>query len=133
MTILKSTRRVGKAQGPFEDLANRLQNSLQVLEANLTAIEATEPWGRDPTGKAFVSTYAGPKEELLSGLDGTSNVVSSTADGVKTMATGYHGNETDNTAAAKALSSGSTDNRPVSSSGVGAASDAHPQGANERG
>jgi uncharacterized protein YukE len=83
----------------LSDLAGRVRDVYTSLAATLD--ELGQPWGDDQTGEAFVANYQDPKEQLLTGIDSTGSVLSSTADGVVTMAKGFAQTEAENQAAIK--------------------------------
>jgi uncharacterized protein YukE len=80
----------------ISDLAGRVQNVYGTLTSRLA--EAGPPWpdGEDDTGETFHQNYDGPKENLLTGLSGTSEALNSTYDGVVTMAKGFAATEAEN-------------------------------------
>ncbi|MGW2525295.1 WXG100 family type VII secretion target [Streptomyces sp. NPDC001617] len=91
------------------------------LEERLGALG--DCWGDDPMGKSFENVYQEPKEEMLTGLRGIVDVLDSTADGLETMAKGFHATEENNTSTARSFERGgdssSLPKAPGDSSGRG--------------
>ena len=77
-------------------LAMRLGTVNASLSSTLAGLG--EPWGgpNDPIGKTFAEAYLPARDDLLTGLSGTQNVLSSTADGITTMVRGYTNTEENN-------------------------------------
>ena len=71
--------------------------------------ELGDCWGDDPMGKAFEEQYVTPRDQMISGLQGIVDVLDSTADGLETMAKGFHATEEQNTASARSFERGATD------------------------
>lgn len=93
------------AQMPYlRELAGRFQSVGTNLEAKLHALG--QPWGSDETGRQFYESYAGPHQQILTGISETGEVLESTGDGIETMAKNYQIVEDQNAAAARSLHTG---------------------------
>jgi WXG100 family type VII secretion target len=69
--------------------------------------ELGDCWGDDPMGKAFEEQYRTPRDQMVSGLQGIADVLDSTADGLETMAKGFHQTEEQAAATARGIGHGS--------------------------
>jgi uncharacterized protein YukE len=74
--------------------------------------ELGDCWGDDPMGKSFEEAYLSPRDQMVTGLLGIVDVLDSTADGLETMAKGFHQTEETNTATARGFERGADDTHP---------------------
>lgn len=88
----------------MRELAEGFRSVGTSLQATLDALG--ECWGQDATGQQFFGQYDNPRQEWIEGISGTSDVVDSTADGVRTMAVQFDRLEQRNVAAVKQLQPG---------------------------
>ncbi|KUN92550.1 WXG100 family type VII secretion target [Streptomyces caeruleatus] len=79
--------------------SDQMRQVLTRLQSRLN--ELGDCWGDDPMGKAFAEQYLTPRDQMFSGLQGLVDVLDSTADGLETMAKGFHQTEEQNTATAR--------------------------------
>jgi uncharacterized protein YukE len=98
--LAKNAPNVRAYSDQMRQVVTRLQSRLD---------ELGDCWGDDPMGKAFAEQYLTPRDQMISGLQGIVDVLDSTADGLETMAKGFHQTEEQNTAAARGFERGSTD------------------------
>lgn len=95
------TDALGRAEAPFRELAQRLVALSQQVQADVRGLGAV--WGDDRSGKEFAAQYGPARDDLLEALRSTGDVVTSTADGVRTMAQGFQRTEESNREASSAL------------------------------
>jgi hypothetical protein len=95
---------LARAMPAFQELGDRMASVAKSLEAKLSALG--EPWGEDRTGGDVLRQYQFPKEELLTGIADTGQVLGSTAEGVTTMAKGFAKLEENNLDAVRNLTAG---------------------------
>ncbi|MEU3341160.1 hypothetical protein [Streptomyces sp. NPDC006668] len=102
--VAVDTGAIAAAVAPTREMAQRILDAKSALLARLSELGA--PWGDDETGWQFLEHYQGPKNDLLAGFEGASEVLRSMADGVDTMAKGFQWTEEQNMEAANALTNG---------------------------
>ncbi|MGW1029008.1 WXG100 family type VII secretion target [Streptomyces sp. NPDC002577] len=85
-------------------------------------------WGDDPMGKSFEEQYLTPRDQMISGLLGVVDVLDSTADGLETMAKGFHATEDQNTSAARSFERGTNDTHTGSVPETRASGGSHSRG-----
>ncbi|WP_435132461.1 WXG100 family type VII secretion target [Actinacidiphila sp. bgisy144] len=91
-----------QAQMPYMmELAQRFLNVHSTLESKLGSLG--EPWGEDASGEAFLRQYTKPKGQILDATLDAGDVLRSTGDGLRTMASGYERIESDNSESARQL------------------------------
>jgi hypothetical protein len=95
------TDALARAEAPFRELAQRLVALSQQVQADVRGLGPV--WGDDKSGQEFAAKYGPTRDDLLEALRSTGDVVSSTADGVHTMAQGFHRTEESNRDAASEL------------------------------
>ena len=87
-----------------QEFAARIRGIGTGLQTTLASLG--DCWGDDETGQQFLGQYADPRDQIIGGLHDTGDVVDSTADGVRTMATNYERLEDENIAAVRQLNTG---------------------------
>jgi len=88
----------------MQELAEQVRGIGTGLQARIE--ELGDCWGDDDTGQQFYNQYATPRDQILEGVSGTGDVLDSTADGIKTMATQYQQLEDENVFAVRQLQPG---------------------------
>lgn len=88
------TDALGRAEAPFRELAQRLVALSDQVQSQVRGLG--EVWGDDESGQGFVAKYGPARDELLTAFRSTGEVVTSTADGVRTMAQGFQRTEESN-------------------------------------
>ncbi|WP_030935805.1 WXG100 family type VII secretion target [Streptomyces sp. NRRL S-646] len=84
--------------------SDQMRQVLSQLESRMN--ELGDCWGDDPMGKAFAQQYLTPRDQMIDGLKGIVDVLDSTADGLETMAKGFHQTEEQAKATARGLDRG---------------------------
>ncbi|QKZ15960.1 WXG100 family type VII secretion target [Streptomyces chartreusis] len=87
--------------------SDQMRQVVTRLETRLR--ELGDCWGDDPMGKTFAEQYVSPRDQMIEGLKGIVDVLDSTADGLQTMAKGFHATEDQNTKIARDFERGTTD------------------------
>jgi uncharacterized protein YukE len=88
----------------MQELAEQVRGIGTGLQSRIE--ELGDCWGDDDTGQQFYNQYATPRDQILEGVSGTGDVLDSTADGIKTMATQYQQLEDENVFAVRQLQPG---------------------------
>lgn len=92
--------------------SDQMRQALTRLKSRLDGLG--DCWGDDPMGKSFEGAYLTPRDQMFSGLQGIADVLDSTADGLETMAKGFHQTEEQNAATARKFERGNTGTHPGS-------------------
>jgi uncharacterized protein YukE len=116
--------RLAKNAPQVRAFSDQMRQVLSQLESRMN--ELGDCWGDDPMGKAFAQQYLTPRDQMIDGLKGIVDVLDSTADGLETMAKGFHQTEEQAKATALGLERG-TDTH------TGPAADAKPSGGSRGG
>ncbi|MFF4799266.1 WXG100 family type VII secretion target [Streptomyces sp. NPDC001351] len=104
--------RLAKNAPQVRAFSDQMRQVLSQLETRMN--ELGDCWGDDPMGKAFAEQYVTPRDQMVEGLQGIVEVLDSTADGLETMAKGFHQTEEQAKATAHGLQRGTdTHSGPV--------------------
>ncbi|NUR01124.1 MAG: WXG100 family type VII secretion target [Streptomyces sp.] len=104
--------RLAKNAPQVRAFSDQMRQVLSQLESRMN--ELGDCWGDDPMGKAFAQQYLTPRDQMVEGLQGIVDVLDSTADGLETMAKGFHQTEEQAKATAHGLERGTdTHSGPV--------------------
>ncbi|MGW3118217.1 WXG100 family type VII secretion target [Streptomyces sp. NPDC001107] len=96
--------RLAKNAPQVRAFSDQMRQVLGQLESRMN--ELGDCWGDDPMGKAFAQQYLTPRDQMIDGLKGIVDVLDSTADGLETMAKGFHQTEEQAKATAHGLERG---------------------------
>jgi uncharacterized protein YukE len=116
--------RLAKNAPQVRAFSDQMRQVLSQLESRMN--ELGDCWGDDPMGKAFAQQYLTPRDQMIDGLKGIVDVLDSTADGLETMAKGFHQTEEQAKATALGLERGTETH-------AGPAADAKPSGGSRGG
>lgn len=95
---------LAKTAPNMRTVSDQARQILTRLQSNLDALG--DCWGDDPMGKSFEEQYLTARKQMFDGMQGIVDVVDSTADGLETMAKGFHQTEEQNTANARGFERG---------------------------
>jgi hypothetical protein len=90
----------------LEETAVRMERIADIFRS----LEDSGPaaFGNDATGRSIWQQLRGPIGDIAEGLKGGSQVLTSTADGIATMSSGFHATEDDAIANANSINPGNT-------------------------